>query len=225
MTVENTDELLLSAEHLGGDLMGLCLQELKALPDVWLKLSEEKQRSVIDRVQGRVDEAVRQAVNLIAARGRTCVVADLAGVAIKAGVSATLKVSATTNSREALHSLYEATGQACLLVIASPEEFTGGMDDAHQPDPQQPAFNLDDDGVVDDEADAMYGLAVEHVCKTARASISSVQRGLGIGYNRAARLIELMEARGVVTPMDASGKRDVVLAVWPSAHSASEVTA
>lgn len=213
MADENNDDvLLLSAEHLGSDLMGLCLQELKALPDVWQKLSEEKQRGVIDRVQSRVDDAVKQAVNLIAARGRTCVVADLAGVAIKAGVSAMLKVSSTTNSREALHSLYEATGQACLLVIASPDEFTGGMDGAHQPDPQQPALDLDDaTDDIEDGPDGLYELAVERVRKTNRASISAVQRGLCIGYNRAARLIELMEARGVVTPMDATGKRDVVL--------------
>jgi len=211
MTDENTDELLLSAEHLGSDLMGLCLQELKALPDVWQKLSEEKQRSVIDRVQSRVDDAVRQAVNLIASNGKTSVVADLAGVAIKGGVSATLKI-ASTNTRDALHALYEATGRACLLVIASPDEFTGGMDGAHQPDPQQPALDLDDAAdEIEDGPDGLYELAVERVRKTNRASISAVQRGLCIGYNRAARLIELMEARGVVTSMDATGKRDVVL--------------
>ena len=46
----------------------------------------------------------------------------------------------------------------------------------------------------DDESDALYDEAVHYVTKSRRASISSVQRKLRIGYNRAARLIETMEA-------------------------------
>ena len=46
----------------------------------------------------------------------------------------------------------------------------------------------------DPESDALYDEAVHYVCSSRRASISSVQRKLRIGYNRAARLIETMEA-------------------------------
>ncbi len=61
-----------------------------------------------------------------------------------------------------------------------------------------------------EEADAMYDEAVHYVCKSRRASISSVQRKLRIGYNRAARLIEAMEAAGVVTEMGSNGQREVL---------------
>ena len=62
----------------------------------------------------------------------------------------------------------------------------------------------------DPEADALYDEAVHYVCKSRRASISSVQRKLRIGYNRAARLIETMEAAGVVSEMGSNGQREVL---------------
>ena len=62
----------------------------------------------------------------------------------------------------------------------------------------------------DDESDALYDEAVHYVTQSRRASISSVQRKLRIGYNRAARLIEAMEAAGVVTEMGSNGQREVL---------------
>jgi DNA segregation ATPase FtsK/SpoIIIE, S-DNA-T family len=62
----------------------------------------------------------------------------------------------------------------------------------------------------DDEADALYDEAVAFVTETRRASISAVQRKLKIGYNRAARMIEAMEAAGVVSEMGSNGAREVL---------------
>ena len=62
----------------------------------------------------------------------------------------------------------------------------------------------------DDENDALYDEAVHYVTQSRRASISSVQRKLRIGYNRAARLIEAMEAAGVVSEMGSNGQREVL---------------
>ncbi len=61
-----------------------------------------------------------------------------------------------------------------------------------------------------EETDALYDQAVHCVTQSRRASISSVQRKLRIGYNRAARLIEAMEAAGVVTEMATNGQREVL---------------
>ena len=62
----------------------------------------------------------------------------------------------------------------------------------------------------DDESDALYDEALHYVTQSRRASISSLQRKLRIGYNRAARLIEAMEAAGVVTEMGTNGQREVL---------------
>lgn len=63
----------------------------------------------------------------------------------------------------------------------------------------------------DGESDPLYDEAVALVLKTRRASISSVQRRLRIGYNRAARLIEEMERAGLVSAMQSNGNREVLV--------------
>lgn len=72
------------------------------------------------------------------------------------------------------------------------------------------AQELQNSGSDDPEADPLYDEAVHFVLESRRASISSVQRKLRIGYNRAARLIETMEAAGVVSAMGHNGQRDVL---------------
>ncbi len=61
-----------------------------------------------------------------------------------------------------------------------------------------------------EQDDPLYDEAVAFVLESRRASISAVQRKLRIGYNRAARMIEAMEAAGVVSNMDTNGSREVL---------------
>ncbi len=60
------------------------------------------------------------------------------------------------------------------------------------------------------EQDVMYDEAVAIVLQTNRASISSLQRRLRIGYNRAARIIEDMESAGIVSSMNSNGNREIL---------------
>jgi S-DNA-T family DNA segregation ATPase FtsK/SpoIIIE len=83
-----------------------------------------------------------------------------------------------------------------------------------------PGFPSDEDeaaeeGLVDAEQDPLYDEAVKIVAETRKASISGVQRRLKIGYNRAARLVEAMEAAGLVGPLQSNGAREIFGAAPP----------
>ena len=57
----------------------------------------------------------------------------------------------------------------------------------------------------------LYGRAVEVVKTTRRASLTHLQRQLNVGYQDAARLIDLLEERGVVGPASETSPREVLL--------------
>jgi S-DNA-T family DNA segregation ATPase FtsK/SpoIIIE len=65
------------------------------------------------------------------------------------------------------------------------------------------------------EQDLLYDEAVQYVMESRRASISSVQRKLRIGYNRAARMIETMEQAGLISEMNSNGSREVLVNAPP----------
>ena len=71
----------------------------------------------------------------------------------------------------------------------------------------------DDESPPEDDAeqDTMYDDAVRLVADTRRCSTSWLQRKLGLGYNRAARIVEMMEKRGLVGPANGAKDREVLV--------------
>ena len=72
----------------------------------------------------------------------------------------------------------------------------------------------------DDEDDELFDDAVRVVVETGQASISMIQRRLRVGYTRAARLIDMMELRGIVGPHLGSKAREILV---PTARDRDEV--
>lgn len=67
------------------------------------------------------------------------------------------------------------------------------------------------DNSMDDDYDDKYNEALDFVVATRQASISGIQRALRVGYNRAARIIDIMEKRGIVGPSDGVKPRRVIV--------------
>ncbi|MGB5767439.1 MAG: DNA translocase FtsK 4TM domain-containing protein [Arenicellales bacterium] len=115
------------------------------------------------------------------------------------GASNTIRVHGAFVSDDEVHRVVKQ-----LTAAANPE-----YDESVLAEPET-GGTLSSDGDGDGEQDPLYDEAVRCVTESRRASISSVQRKLRVGYNRAARMIETMEMTGVVTPADSSGKREVL---------------
>ncbi|MGH8021231.1 MAG: DNA translocase FtsK, partial [Opitutaceae bacterium] len=69
----------------------------------------------------------------------------------------------------------------------------------------------EEDMAIDEADDDMFPQALEVLKSSRRASTSMLQRRLRIGYNRAARLMEIMEARGIVGPENGSSPREILV--------------
>ncbi|WP_434761826.1 DNA translocase FtsK 4TM domain-containing protein [Vibrio fortis] len=67
----------------------------------------------------------------------------------------------------------------------------------------------------DEDVDPLFDQVVEHVVQSRRGSVSGVQRRFKIGYNRAARIVEQLEAQGIVSPPGHNGNREVLAPAPP----------
>ena len=68
----------------------------------------------------------------------------------------------------------------------------------------------DDNGISNGETDDLYNEALNIIKSEGKASTSFLQRKLQIGYNRAARIIDMMEEKGIVSKANHVGKREVL---------------
>lgn len=127
----------IAAETMTGDLMSALIDELKLMPRPWPAMSEQDQQDVIYRAQERVQSAIRQAVEIIASDNRPTIVATVESVTVKEGIKAVLTLPKSDEQR---HDLFDAAGQAVLLVVAGSAPYSGGAGEV-KPDPDQPSLN------------------------------------------------------------------------------------
>jgi S-DNA-T family DNA segregation ATPase FtsK/SpoIIIE len=115
---------------------------------------------------------------------------------LPAGLPTPIRVHGAFVSDEEVHAVVEEwklRGEPEYIndVVVNPEDLMSGDDS--------------------EDRDALYDEAVKIVIETRKASISSIQRRLKIGYNRAANLVEAMEAAGLVGPMGTNGQREILI--------------
>ena len=117
----------IAAETLGKDLLGILVQELRVMPDVWQKLSQQKQDDVINRVRSTVEQSVVKAVRIIASEGKQKITGELLKINITKKKEAVVQLS-PGNNLDDLHALYESVNEPVAIIIAHEGLFTGDME-------------------------------------------------------------------------------------------------
>ena len=198
------------------------------LADLMIVASREVEESII-----RLAQMARAAgIHLVLATQRPSV--DVLTGIIKANISA--RISFQVSSRTDSRTILDANGAEALLgagdmIILPPgtaklqrihgayaseteiRRITDFLRKQRKPDYDDTILNYKEkteDWDTDDEIDEKYDDAVNLVMETRRASISMIQRRLRVGYNRAARMIEMMERQGLVSGTDGSKPREVL---------------
>jgi len=97
------------------------------------------------------------------------------------------------------------------LKSFGPPEYMSGVVDGPDEDREADIDAILGLGSGDDVENALYDTAVAIVIKDRKCSTSYIQRKLGIGYNKAARLVEQMEDQGIVTTANHVGKREILV--------------
>lgn len=212
--------MVLAHELMVHDLVEAALFELRNIKLPFTRLGEDDQQEVIDRITEKASDVVRSAVAIIASRGATTIELTMKEVKFDAKkLTATGIIDAKAPNRK---ELIDSAGHLCLLVMA-PDDYHEGTDFV-KPERDQHELPLiaseivagmglerqQEEDELQDGPDPLYQEALVFVRETRRPSISAVQRHLKIGYNRAARMLEQMEADGVVTSIDSNGGREVI---------------
>lgn len=198
-------------ELLVRDLVDSVITELRNLRAPFHLLKEEEQQEVIDRTTERAKEVTQVAIGIIAARGAVAVQVDMKAIKVEAK---TMTITAKVDGAEPnKHELTDAAGKLCLLVMA-PDDYGDALDDV-APDRDQHEMPLSAAAIAENlvgsgVSDPLFGEALVFVQDSGRPTVSAVQRQLKIGYNRAARIVDALEAEGIITAPNSNGEREVI---------------
>ncbi len=108
-----------------------------------------------------------------------------------------------------VHGAYISEQETAGIVDFWKEQGSSSYDTSMMEEIEKEESSVEED--ADKEYDDLYDQAVAFVSEQGQASISSVQRRLRVGYNRAARMIEMMEKDGIVGPADGAKPREVIV--------------
>ena len=213
MELDEIDVSELQIETLAGDLRDATLMRFRDTKRSWTALTEEEQRDLANGMELAAKDMVRGAVRLLSGWEWPRAVVKLEEIKIVGGDKAQVvgKITAA-NIEENRNVLGDHAGTMMMLLPVDSAAFMGEREPAKiDPDqPELPEQEGDGDGAADDRLALLADKATTFVRAEGSASTAGLQRYLTVGYNKAARVMEELERRGVVSAPDANGKRTVL---------------
>ena len=176
----------------------------------WANLSEDDQQDEIVAVTEMARGLIEKIVEVVATAGRDVVHAKLDKFVIKDG---TVQLTATGIADDGVVlALNHVGNKAVKIIVADADDYDKERDEMDAM-PDQTAMFADGGEVDATDVDGVdyYTTAVDLVKNNGKCSTSYIQRALSIGYNKAAKIVEEMEAAGIVSAPDHVGKREVLI--------------
>jgi S-DNA-T family DNA segregation ATPase FtsK/SpoIIIE len=134
---------------------------------------------------------------------------DASGAEHLLGAGDMLFLAPGTANIKRIHGAYISEKETADIVEFWKRQGSSGYDEAVMQEIEKEP--TDAGAGSDDDFDERYDEAVALISEAGQASISMVQRRLRVGYNRAARMIEMMEKEGIVGPADGAKPREVIV--------------
>lgn len=208
--IEQTEEVTIDRETMVGDMVQCVLDELKVLPKPWQAMPEQQQKDTLHRIQDRCESVIEQVVDMIAAEGFVTLEAALEQTVIKDGIKMVLTSSIVGDE---FFKFMEASPKRVKVVAADSKRFVSAKG-IPKADPDQADMIAESDENLNEKYDSdtieLAQQAAQLVVKEDQASLSQLQRLLKIGFNDAARIMNILEANGVVSPIKEDGTREVL---------------
>ncbi len=211
--VEVTD---LHIDTLSGDVRDAMLMRIRDMKRPWSMLTEEEQLDVANGLDQAAKDLVRKSVRVLSGWDFPRAVVKLQDVKIiggdKARIDGKIECHNIAENRDVLG---EHVGENMILIAVGSTNFMGEQAppdiDPDQPElPDQGDENPGDDGGIPENFEELVKKAEVYIRAEEKASTSFIQRRFAIGYNKAARIIEELEARGVISEADHVGKRSIL---------------
>lgn len=145
---EHKDPVAMVEDSVGMVILKAVLTEIKMLSPRFNAMTVDAQEEVIERLRLQITDQINSAVSIIAAKAYQTVPANVVSVAFKEKTKVTLELADPKNETNRKLALAVADsvrdGGGCMLVLASTEEFTGGMHTVRGTDPQRDWTRGDD---------------------------------------------------------------------------------
>lgn len=155
----NPKVLEFAREELAGKLKAMCVGLLESFKTPWNMTSEKNQAIALAKMEEVIQQQVRRAVMVIATERNPRLSATVESVTFKDGIKAVLTLDKHAEGR---HDLADAEGSTCVIVMANPEQFTGGMEKVGA-QPDQAALGLESLPEIRKESDGTYTIYKDKV--------------------------------------------------------------
>jgi len=213
------DELADLMARYGRDLEGLIIRIAQMARATGIHLIVSTQRPSVEVITGLIKANITARIAFqVASQVDSRTILDMGGAEKLLGSGDMLFLAPDSSKPRRIQSAYVSEEEVNNLVEfivkqSGVEKEENGLSEDLQEfiEGNPPSGGIDFEGVNGDEEDELYSDAYDVVVKAKKASASLLQRKLRIGYARAARLLDILEEKGIVGPVNGAKPREVFI--------------